>query len=195
MVGITAARLRRHPDSGRRVTADSHTGPVPSRSWRPRRPPSRRLTAVCCVSSRAGTLPGDRCWCTGEPRTRDTWRNPWLEDAAQRGIRLVSYDRPGYGGSTPQPGRTVADCANDVRTIADAFGFDRLAVWGFSGGGPHALACAALLPGPCVRRRFPGVPRALRRARPRLLQRHGEGQRGRHPAVLRRPSCRASRRP
>ena len=81
----------------------------------------------------------------GTPNSRHM-ANPWLEDAAQRGIHLVSYDRPGYGGSTPQPGRSVADCTNDVRTIADAFGFDRLAVWGFSGGGPHALACAALLP-------------------------------------------------
>lgn len=73
--------------------------------------------------------------------------NPsWLRDAEQRGIHLLSYDRPGYGGSSPQPGRTVADCAYDVRVVAEAFGFERLAVWGLSGGGPHALACAALLP-------------------------------------------------
>jgi pimeloyl-ACP methyl ester carboxylesterase len=65
--------------------------------------------------------------------------------ATTQGIRLISYDRPGYGGSTPHPGRTVADCATDVRTIADAMGIDRLAIWGISGGGPHALACAALL--------------------------------------------------
>lgn len=70
----------------------------------------------------------------------------WLRDAEQRGIHLISYDRPGYGGSTAHPGRTVADCAQDVRAIAQALGIDRLAVWGFSGGGPHALACAALLP-------------------------------------------------
>jgi pimeloyl-ACP methyl ester carboxylesterase len=66
--------------------------------------------------------------------------------AQQRGIRLISYDRPGYGGSSPQPGRSVADCAQDVRDIAGALGIDRLGVWGVSGGGPHALACAALLP-------------------------------------------------
>ncbi len=66
---------------------------------------------------------------------------------AQRdGIRLISYDRPGYGGSTPRPGRTVGDCAVDVREIAVALGIERLAVRGLSGGGPHALACAALLP-------------------------------------------------
>jgi pimeloyl-ACP methyl ester carboxylesterase len=71
---------------------------------------------------------------------------PHAVDAAQRGIRLVAYDRPGYGGSTPAPGRSVADCVEDVRAIGDALGVERLAVWGISGGGPHALACAALLP-------------------------------------------------
>jgi pimeloyl-ACP methyl ester carboxylesterase len=71
---------------------------------------------------------------------------PWIEDAAARGLTLVTYDRPGYGGSSPQPGRRVADCAADVRAISRALGFGRCAVWGFSGGGPHALACAALLP-------------------------------------------------
>ncbi len=67
-------------------------------------------------------------------------------DAEQRGIRLVAYDRPGYGGSTPAPGRSVADAAADAPAIADALEADRFAVWGISGGGPHALACAALLP-------------------------------------------------
>jgi pimeloyl-ACP methyl ester carboxylesterase len=69
----------------------------------------------------------------------------WVEDAAARGLTLVTYDRPGYGGSSRQPGRNVADCAADVRAISEAVGFDRCAVWGFSGGGPHALACGALL--------------------------------------------------
>jgi pimeloyl-ACP methyl ester carboxylesterase len=81
----------------------------------------------------------------GTPNSRHLYR-PWLEDAEAHGIRLISYDRPGYGGSDPQPGRTVADCADDVRAIAAALGVQRLAVWGASGGGPHALACAALLP-------------------------------------------------
>jgi pimeloyl-ACP methyl ester carboxylesterase len=71
---------------------------------------------------------------------------PHVADAAERGICLIGYDRPGYGGSTAQPGRTVADCATDVSAIANALGFDRIGVWGLSGGGPHALACAALLP-------------------------------------------------
>jgi pimeloyl-ACP methyl ester carboxylesterase len=65
--------------------------------------------------------------------------------AAARGVRLISYDRPGYGESSPNPGRTFASCADDVRDIAAALGIERLAVWGISGGGPHAIACAALL--------------------------------------------------
>jgi len=71
---------------------------------------------------------------------------PHVQYARERGIRLVGYDRPGYGGSDPHPGRKVADAAEDVRGIADALGIPRFAVWGHSGGGNHALACAALLP-------------------------------------------------
>jgi pimeloyl-ACP methyl ester carboxylesterase len=62
------------------------------------------------------------------------------------GVRLISFDRPGYGGSDRLPGRRVADAAMDVAAIADAYGLDQFAVAGRSGGGPHALACAALLP-------------------------------------------------
>jgi len=65
------------------------------------------------------------------------------EDAARRGIRLIGYDRPGYGGSTRAPGRHVVDCVADVSDIADALELERFATWGISGGGPHALACAA----------------------------------------------------
>jgi pimeloyl-ACP methyl ester carboxylesterase len=81
----------------------------------------------------------------GTPNSRRLY-GPNVRDAAARGLRLISYDRPGYGGSSPQPGRTVADCAADVRAICAALGIDRLAMWGISGGGPHVLACAALLP-------------------------------------------------
>ena len=80
----------------------------------------------------------------GTPSSRVLYR-PHLVDAEQRGIRLISYDRPGYGGSTAHPGRSVGDCADDVRTVMDALGIERFAVWGISGGGPHALACASLL--------------------------------------------------
>jgi pimeloyl-ACP methyl ester carboxylesterase len=61
------------------------------------------------------------------------------------GVRLICYDRPGYGGSTRHPGRRVADAAADVAAIADNLGLDRFSVVGRSGGGPHALACTALL--------------------------------------------------
>ena len=81
----------------------------------------------------------------GTPNSRLPY-GPNARDAAERGLRLISYDRPGYGGSSPQPGRTVADCAGDVRAICSELGIDRLATWGISGGGPHVLACAALLP-------------------------------------------------
>lgn len=70
-----------------------------------------------------------------------------LFPAAERfGLRWVSYDRPGYGGSTPNPGRDIASAATCTAAVADALGLDRFAVVGYSGGGPHALACAALLP-------------------------------------------------
>jgi pimeloyl-ACP methyl ester carboxylesterase len=71
---------------------------------------------------------------------------PLFPDAERLGLRWVSYDRPGYGGSTPNPGRDVASAAADVAGVADALGIDRFAVIGHSGGGSHALACAALLP-------------------------------------------------
>jgi pimeloyl-ACP methyl ester carboxylesterase len=81
----------------------------------------------------------------GTPGSGLLWRG-LVEDAEARGMRLLAYDRPGYGRSDPHPGRTVADAAGDVAAMADALGFDRFAVEGGSGGGPHTLACAALLP-------------------------------------------------
>jgi pimeloyl-ACP methyl ester carboxylesterase len=70
----------------------------------------------------------------------------WARDAHERGARLICYDRPGYGESTPAPGRTVATAAQDAAAIMDALEVERFATWGISGGGPHALACAARLP-------------------------------------------------
>lgn len=75
---------------------------------------------------------------------------PLFPAATEVGVRWVSYDRPGYGGSTPHPGRDLASTASDVAAVADALGVDRFAVMGVSGGGSHALACAALLPGRVV---------------------------------------------
>ncbi len=63
--------------------------------------------------------------------------------------RIVMYARPGYGASTAQPGRSVADAAGDTATILDALGIDEFVTAGWSGGGPHALACAALLADRC----------------------------------------------
>jgi pimeloyl-ACP methyl ester carboxylesterase len=81
----------------------------------------------------------------GTPSSRHLYA-PWVRDATERGLRLISYDRPGYGESPPQPGRTVADTAADVRAICAELSIEQLATWGYSGGGPHVLACAALLP-------------------------------------------------
>ncbi len=66
--------------------------------------------------------------------------------AAERGLRLVTYSRAGYGGSTRNPGRTVADVVSDVEAVLDHLGAPRCAVAGWSGGGPHALASGARLP-------------------------------------------------
>lgn len=73
--------------------------------------------------------------------------SPQAVGAAVRcGVRLLVPDRPGYGGSSRRPGRRVADVVEDIVQLADALGWDRFATWGGSGGAPHALACAALLP-------------------------------------------------
>jgi pimeloyl-ACP methyl ester carboxylesterase len=71
---------------------------------------------------------------------------PLLPASERLGIRWVSYDRPGYGGSTPRPGRTVSSAATYVSAVADALTIDRFAVMGHSGGAPHALACGTLGP-------------------------------------------------
>jgi pimeloyl-ACP methyl ester carboxylesterase len=71
---------------------------------------------------------------------------PLFAAADRLGIRWVSYDRPGCGGSSPHRDRDVASAADYVSCVADALDIDRFAVVGHSGGGPHALACGALLP-------------------------------------------------
>ena len=72
-------------------------------------------------------------------------REKWVEQARAHGVRLITYDRAGYGASERAPGRSVADIAPDIAAVADALGVERFATWGASGGGPHALACGALL--------------------------------------------------
>ena len=107
-------------------------------------PDGRRLH-VHDVDQPGGTDRLTLVWHHGSPQTGAPLE-PLLAAAAARGIRLVSYGRPSYGGSSPRPGRDVASAAADVAWIADALGVERFAVMGASGGGPHALACAALLP-------------------------------------------------
>jgi pimeloyl-ACP methyl ester carboxylesterase len=80
----------------------------------------------------------------GTPGERSQYA-PFAAAAAAQGLRYVSYSRPGYGGSSRQPGRAVADCAADTAAILAHLGADRCYTVGASGGGPHALACAALL--------------------------------------------------
>ena len=98
---------------------------------------------------------------------------PHLEDAAPRGIRLFAYDRPGYGGSTRNPGRTVADCAADVAAICDALGIERFCALGRfrrraararDRGAPAGAVCCGSLA---------RVDRAVRRGGPRHHGRDG----------------------
>lgn len=88
-----------------------------------------------------------RCflWHSGTPSSARIFP-PSLAAVAERGLRYVTFSRAGYSTSTPKPGRSVGDVAQDVITILDALGYDFFLCAGQSGGGPHALACAALLP-------------------------------------------------
>ncbi|HYM66956.1 MAG TPA: alpha/beta hydrolase, partial [Patescibacteria group bacterium] len=80
--------------------------------------------------------PGSRLFRNLDPRIQQ-----------ELGVRYLMADRPGYGASTRKPGRGIADFAEDIRALLDAQGLDRVPVMGTSGGGPHALAMAAVLPG------------------------------------------------
>ncbi len=104
-------------------------------------PDGHRLTA-----QEAGDLSGSPVFSLhGTPGSRILYPTH-VGDAARQGIRLIGYDRPGYGGSTRRRGRTVADVSAEVAAVADHLGIDEFAVWGHSGGGAPALACAARLP-------------------------------------------------
>ena len=77
-------------------------------------------------------------------------RHPDPRTYLDAGARLITYDRPGYGGSTRLHGRRIVDCVPDVVALADRLGLERFAVTGGSGGGPHALAVAARVGSPRV---------------------------------------------
>ena len=103
---------------------------------------------------------------------------------AMPGVRLIAYDRAGYGGSTRSLGRQIAAVVPDIEAIADELGLDRFATWGISGGGPHALACAAL----CGDRLAAAASLAgvapWGAGGPRLARGHGRGQRQEFDLVL-----------
>lgn len=78
--------------------------------------------------------PHSRLWCPDELAT------------ASEEIRLITVDRPGIGRSDIKQARTFSDWPDDVVSLANALGVPRFAVIGWSGGGPYAAACAALIP-------------------------------------------------
>src|SRR5262249_26475170 len=121
--GRDGARLRRAPVRRHRLLTDVQT-------------PDGRTLAVHELGDPDGLAVFMHHGTPGSGLLYEKWATP--------GIRLISYDRAGYGESTRNHGRTVGSAAADVDTIADAFGLDRFASWGISGGGPHALACGAL---------------------------------------------------
>src|SRR3954452_8173987 len=109
-----------------------------------RLPDGRRV-----VVHEAGAFAGDArltvVWHHGSPQSGALFE-PLTSAAVARGIRLVSFGRPSYGGSSPTPGRDIASVGRDVIAVADAIGLHAFAVMGASGGGPHALACGAAGP-------------------------------------------------
>jgi len=85
----------------------------------------------------------------GTPGNAPRYRS-WFAAAEARGLRPVGYSRPGYATSTRHPGRTVASVAADVTELLDQLGIDEFYTVGGSGGGPHAIACAALFADRCL---------------------------------------------
>ncbi|HEY6311987.1 MAG TPA: alpha/beta fold hydrolase [Streptosporangiaceae bacterium] len=75
---------------------------------------------------------------------------PRVQAAQDRNLRVILTARPGYERSTPRPGRRVVDVAADIAAVLDELGLATFVTAGWSGGGPHALACAATLPGRCL---------------------------------------------
>src|SRR3954447_21230237 len=104
-------------------------------------PDGRRLIATIAGPDDGGVVFAH----TGTPSGGRIFREE-VDAGAQRGLQHVSYARPGYADSDRHAGRLVADCADDVRAIVDELGIERFHSMGWSGGGPHALATAALLP-------------------------------------------------
>ena len=87
----------------------------------------------------------------GTPGSRLGGLHPDAESVSRAGLRLITYDRPGYGRSTRKRGRSVVDGVADIAAIADELKLERFAVTGGSGGAPHSLAAAARLPERVIR--------------------------------------------
>jgi pimeloyl-ACP methyl ester carboxylesterase len=122
--------------------SSSHAGAAsPSSNAEQIRLPDGRILACCLYGPEDGT---PVLFQYGTPGTMFLAPDR-LRPLDDLGIRLVVPDRPGYDQSTRLPGRSVAAVADDVAFLADHLGWDRFAIWGASGGGPHALACAALV--------------------------------------------------
>ena len=85
-------------------------------------------------------------WLHGTPGARRQIPTEAREYAAKADIRLIGIDRPGIGSSTPYQYKNVLEFSDDLRTIADTLGIDKMAIVGLSGGGPCTLACAAAMP-------------------------------------------------
>ena len=128
---------------------ETPAGPGPSASARERRTitvPDGRTVDVLLAGPAEG-LP--LVLHNGTPAGLVAWPGT-VEAARVRGLRTVTIARPGYVRSTPRPGRVVADVAGDVAAVLDALGCEAFVTVGSSGGGPHALACSALLRGRCL---------------------------------------------
>ena len=80
----------------------------------------------------------------GTPSDSSIWSD-WIDDAKNHNLKLVSISRPGYSYSDRKPGRIVSDVVEDVEDVLNEIGIDKFVTVGWSGGGPHALACACLL--------------------------------------------------
>lgn len=106
-------------------------------------PDGRTLHVYDTNHAGAGTV---LFWHHGTPQTGEP-PAPLIPELERRDIRCISYDRPGYGKSAGLQGRNVAAAAADVTVITDALHITEFATIGVSSGGPHALACAALMPG------------------------------------------------
>jgi pimeloyl-ACP methyl ester carboxylesterase len=133
-----AARLRAWWTTG--VSADQTSDAMEVSSFAVGLPGGRSLEVSVSGPQQATPL----VFHHGTPSVRIQYP-PFAQAAAVGGLRLVTYSRPGYGGSSRHPATLIADCAAATLAVVDQLKAGRFCTAGWSGGGPHALACAALL--------------------------------------------------